>query len=91
VLREYMQKQGVDPANWSFLTGDISVIKNTAEQSFKLALDGKADPAKPDFGIIHGSHLVLVDAKGSIRGFYSTSDDQELQRLLGALATLQAE
>jgi protein SCO1/2 len=91
VLREYMQKQGVDGANWSFLTGDITVIRRTAEESFKQALEGTADPSKPDFGITHGSHLVLVDPKGAIRGFYRSSDDQELQQLLAALATLQAE
>jgi protein SCO1/2 len=91
VLREYMQTQGVDAANWSFLTGDIAVIRNTAEQSFKQALEGQADPQKPDFGITHGSHLVLVDPKGAIRGFYRSSDETELQKLLTDLATLQAE
>jgi protein SCO1/2 len=89
VLREYMQKQGVTGSNWSFLTGDIEVIKRTAEDSFKQALEGQADPQKPDFGITHGSHLVLVDPKGAIRGFYRSSDDAELNRLLGDLRQLQ--
>lgn len=89
VLREYMQKQGVAGSNWSFLTGDIDVIKRTAEDSFKQALEGQADPQKADFGITHGSHLVLVDGKGAIRGFYRSSDDVELAKLLTDLGQLQ--
>jgi protein SCO1/2 len=89
VLREYAQKQGVDLANWSFLTGDLAAIRKTAEEGLKQAFEGTADPSKPDFGITHGSHLVLVDQKGAIRGFYRSSDEVELNRLLSDLQQLQ--
>jgi protein SCO1/2 len=91
VLREYAQKQGVDLANWSFLTGDLAAIRKTAEEGLKQAFEGTADPSKPDFGITHGSHLVLVDRKGTIRGFYRSSDETELQKLLADLSRLQAD
>ena len=82
VLKAYAERFEVDPSTWTFLTGDIEAIKRTSVDGFKLALDGRADPAAKDFGIIHGSHLVLVDGNARIRGYYRTEDDAEAQRLL---------
>lgn len=82
VLREYALKNGAKLASWSFLTGDSEVIQKTAELGFKLAVEGKFDANAPDRGLLHGSHLVLVDGTGQIRGFYRTDDDAELERLL---------
>jgi protein SCO1/2 len=83
VLREYAARHQADLASWSFVTGDAAVIGATAVQGFKLALEGRANPAAPDFGILHGSHLVLVDRSGELRGFYRTDDEAEVRRLLG--------
>jgi protein SCO1/2 len=82
VLRAYAQRFEADPKNWSFLTGDLEVIKRTVVDGFKLALDGKADTAAENGGIIHGSHLVLVDRTLAIRGYYRTDDDDDLARIL---------
>lgn len=82
VLTAYTREFGLDTANWRFLTGDMATIQKTAEQSFKLALEGKPDSGAEHFGILHGSHLVLVDAKRTIRGFYRSSDDDVVGRLV---------
>jgi len=82
VLLEYAQRYGADLRSWSFLTGDLEVVKRTVVGGFKLALDGKADPAAENGGIIHGSHLVLVDRTLAIRGYYRTDDEDEMNRLL---------
>ena len=82
VLRAYAAKNGANLASWSFLTGDSEVIRKTAEKGFKLAVEGKVDTNAPDLGLLHGSHLVLVDGEGEIRGFYRTDDDTEIERLL---------
>lgn len=82
VLKEYAQRFHADLASWKFLTGDFEAIKKTSEQGFKLALEGRADPKARDFGIVHGSHLVLVDQSSKIRGYYRTEDDAEAARLL---------
>ncbi|MFZ5892159.1 MAG: SCO family protein [Myxococcota bacterium] len=82
VLKAYAQKFGADLASWSFLTGDFEAIKKTSVDGFKLALDGRADPNAKDYGIIHGSHLVLVDPSAKIRGYYRSEDDAEAERLL---------
>lgn len=91
VLQKYGEKYGVDFSTWSFLTGDYAAVKRTSVEGFKLALDGKADPAQDHFGIMHGSHLVLVDGQGKIRGYYRTSEQATLQQLLADSQRLIAE
>jgi protein SCO1 len=88
VLTQYAAAQNVDLANWRFLTGDYALIQKTAEQGFKLALEGKADAAAEHYGISHGSHLVLVDGQARIRGYYRSSDDAEMARLVEDAARL---
>jgi len=88
VLLAYAQRYDVDAKNWSLLTGDSDVVKRTVVDGFKLALDGKADPAAENGGIIHGSHLVLVDRSLVIRGYYRTDDDEDMARLLADAARL---
>jgi protein SCO1/2 len=89
VLRAYAQKFSLDQSNWSLLTGDSKVVGRAANESFKLALEGQIDPSGAHFGITHSAHLALVDAAGQIRGFYRSSDPEQLQRLLGDLKRLQ--
>jgi protein SCO1/2 len=82
VLRAYASHYQADLARWSFLTGDYNVVKNTAEQGFKMALSGRANASQEHYGITHGSHLVLVDPAGTIRGFYRSSEPEALERLV---------
>ena len=88
VLLAYARRFDADAANWSFVTGDLDVVKRTVVDGFKLALDGKPDPAAENGGIIHGSHLVLVDRTLSIRGYYRTDDDEDMARILEDAARL---
>jgi protein SCO1/2 len=82
VLRAYAEQNGVDQKTWRFLTGELEVVRRTSEQGFKLALDGKATEGAEHFGLFHGSHLVLVDGAGNIRGYYRTSEDEQMRQLL---------
>jgi protein SCO1/2 len=88
VLLAYAQRFAADSKNWSFLTGELEIVKRTVVDGFKLALDGKSDPAAENGGIIHGSHLVLVDRELTIRGYYRTDDDEDMARLLADAARL---
>jgi protein SCO1/2 len=88
VLTKYAAQYGADLATWSFLTGDANAIRTTAEQGFKVAVEGKADPSGADFGLTHGTQLVLVDPSLAIRGYYSSSDDAALKRLVHDAARL---
>jgi protein SCO1/2 len=88
VLRHYAAEYGADTSTWAFVTGDAAAIRKTAEHGFKVAAEGTADPSKADFGIMHGTQLVLVDPAGKIRGYYATNDEQALRRIVDDAATL---
>jgi protein SCO1 len=88
VLAAYAKQYSADLASWRFLTGDLETVRKTSEQGFKLALDGKPTPGAEHLGLFHGSHLVLVDSKGQIRGYYRTSEDAQMAQLLKDAALL---
>lgn len=90
VLRRYAAEYGANLETWSFVTGNADVIKNAAETGFKIAVDGKADPSKADFGITHGTQLVLIDGAGQIRGYYASNETAALTRLLDDAARLRS-
>jgi protein SCO1/2 len=72
VLKEFARKHNADYPDWRFLTGPIAKLRDVVVQGFKQSLDrGDGSP----HGIMHGSHFVLVDRAGVIRGFYRS--DQE--------------
>lgn len=88
VLTEFAKKHGALRPNWALLTGDSEAIRKTAESGFKIGVSGAYDASKPDMGITHGSHLILVDAAGRIRGFYRSFDDDTVTQVLGGLERL---
>ncbi len=87
-LTAYAKKQALDLTNWSLLTGDFEVVKRTSVEGFKLALEGSADASADHFGILHGSHLVLVDTRGKIRGFYRSEEERSMDQLLTDIGRL---
>ena len=72
VLAKYAKKRGANFQDWSFLTGPVASIQEVVVRGFKQAIE--PDPDKPD-NILHGSHFVLVDRNGAIRGFYRSNPD----------------
>lgn len=91
VLSAYASEFKLDTGNWKLLTGDIEVIKKTSVDSFKMALEGQPDSAAEHLGLMHGSHLVLVDGKLQIRGFYRSSDAGIVDRLVRDAKRLSSE
>jgi protein SCO1/2 len=89
VLLDYARRYEAELGSWSFLTGELETVKRTVVDGFKLALDGKPDPSAANGGIIHGSHLVLVDPSLTIRGYYRSDDDDAMKQLLTDAARLQ--
>jgi protein SCO1 len=82
VLKAYAAEHGCDLKSWSFLTGPIEQVRDTAENGFKIAFEGKPTEGADHMGISHGSHLVLVDPRLNIRGYYRTLDGDAQERLL---------
>jgi len=87
VLKSYADAYGADQTTWKFLTGSESSIEQIA-RSFSVALEGEADPGRSDFGIMHSGHLVLVDGRGRIRGYYPSSEEGVEKRILVDLKRL---
>jgi protein SCO1 len=81
VLRSYADAHGADRNRWKFLTGSADSIAAVA-RSFAVALAGEADPGRSDFGIMHSGHLILVDGRGRIRGYYPSAEEGVESRIL---------
>jgi protein SCO1/2 len=65
--------------NWYFLTGARDTLQMLSRQAFKLS----------DLGMTHSTRFVLVDGKGQIRGYYGTSDEDGVGKLLADVRRLQ--
>jgi protein SCO1/2 len=88
VLKSYAEGYGADRGTWRFLTGSEEQVAAVA-RSFSVALQGEADATKADFGIMHSGHLILVDGRGRIRGYYASSEDGVESRILADLERLK--
>jgi protein SCO1/2 len=79
VLREYAEKLHAQPARWDFLTGDRAAIYGLVRDGFKLAVsDGSEESGMP----VHSTRVVLVDRKGTIRGYYDALAPDAVTKLL---------
>lgn len=88
VLARYAEKHHLTKARHILLTGPSAGIAQVAEQHFKIAVSGSIDEAKEHLGISHGSHLILVDAAGRIRGYYGSSDEETTSRVIADVRRL---
>lgn len=75
-LSAFARKNGAD---WTLLTGREGEVRRLASEGFKLAAVPGTDPKE---FITHSRYLVLVDGKGSIRGYYDSADAEALDRLV---------
>ncbi len=90
VLRAYAKKHGATPGVWHFLTGSYPEMRHFVVEGLKVHMDRGADQTDL-FAVAHGSHFVLVDPSGQVRGFYDSSDEAKIQALIRdakALSTL---
>ncbi len=71
-LARYAKEAGADPSRWSFLRTGRDRIRALARDGFKLPVED-ADPSGAE-PILHSSRFVLVDAEGTIRGWYDSED-----------------
>jgi protein SCO1/2 len=83
-LMVYAERFGADPSSWSFLTGPAEEVRRTVSEGFKLSAQ------KVDADVFHSEKLVLVDARGRIRGYYD-ADPRGLSSVRVALKKLARE
>ena len=89
VLSDYAQKFQADPERWLFATGDQEAIARLAQEGFKISAASYL-PAEPgaDYTFIHSNRFILVDRQGRIRGYYRSTDPDDLVRLRRDLTVL---
>ncbi len=75
VLAEYAKRFHADPARWYFLTGTKPDLRKLSYDTFHLNdVGGNLD---------HSTRFVLVDGMGRIRGYYDTSEAENIPKLIG--------
>ena len=79
VLRTYAGKLNARPGRWDFLTGPRAAIYSLSKDGFKLGVsDGSDETGLP----VHSTRVVLVDRRGTIRGYYDALAPDAVTKLL---------
>jgi cytochrome oxidase Cu insertion factor (SCO1/SenC/PrrC family) len=89
VLAAYADKFGASD-RWLFLTGPRDQIAQLAGEGLRLGYDPNPPlvPLEPGDNIYHSTRFVLLDDQARVRGYYETTEGDEmdaLRRDLGAL------
>jgi len=80
-LLAYARSHRASPRMWTFVTGPDDAVRQTVEQGLRVHMGREADDPSPA-GISHGTHLVLVDGAGRVRGYYDPDDPAAVDRLV---------
>ncbi len=83
VLSDYAIRFHAQSDRWYFLTGDKSDIHRLAKEGF---LVGGVDDV-----LLHSTRFMLVDRIGRLRGYYDSSDEESLGKLLADVHLLLKE
>lgn len=81
VLRTYKDQHKIEDDRWSFVTGEWANIRTLLIDGFKISA-----PTDPVF---HSDKLVLIDQARQIRGYYSATSPEALDRLRADIAHLR--
>ena len=76
-LRAFAKLHGVDVPNFWFLTGPLAQVKDVVTHGFKQAMEAEPQREGAPRNVLHGTHFVLVDKQGEIRGFFSSTPEAE--------------
>ena len=89
-LRVFAQQHGVDVPHFWFLTGPIAEVKRVVTLGFKQAMQAEPIQEGKPRNVLHGTHFVLVDRRGEIRGFFA-NDPAGHHALQKAVSVLLSE
>ena len=88
VLSDYAEKFQADPGRWLFATGKPEAVARLAQEGFRLSAASFVQGDDADYTFIHSNRFVLVDREGRIRGYYRSTDADDLVRLRRDLTVL---
>ncbi len=74
VLAKYAERYQAEPGVWFFLTGSQADLHKLARNVFMLG-DVNGD-------LEHSTRFVLIDRKSRVRGYYLTSEEDAIPRLI---------
>jgi protein SCO1/2 len=81
-LATYARAHRASPRLWTFLTGPDDQVKAAVVDGLKIAVGRERSDDGRFEGIFHGSHLVLVDQRGRVRGYYDSDDPDAVDRVV---------
>ncbi len=82
-LAAYAKEHHASPEHWYFLTGPQSTLNHLGLDVFKLN--------RVDGTLQHSTRFTLVDKNSHIRGYYDTSEPDEIPKLIAAIHALGRE
>jgi len=86
-LATYARAHRASPRMWTFLTGPVEAVRDTVLRGLRVSMGEDAKrPEEQD--ISHGTHLVLVDGEGRIRGYYDSDRADVVERVVRDAALL---
>lgn len=94
VLARYAANFKAD-ARWRFVTGPQKDLYALSTDGFKLAAmeipPSQQKPGEGDGPFLHSSKFVLIDRRGDIRGYYDSTDEDDVQKLRADIGRIQDE
>lgn len=88
VLRGYAERLHARPGRWEFLTGEKEAIFKVTQEGFKLPI---VEGAGENGELVHSARAVLVDRRGTIRGYYDITAPDGVTTLLAETSKLLRE
>ncbi|WP_448518277.1 SCO family protein [Rhodoflexus sp.] len=89
VLKAYAERYKANPNQWIFVTGDKAAIYEQARCGYYIA--AKPATADTEIDFIHSDKFVLVDKEKRIRGYYSGTRREDVDRLIMEIQVLLSE
>lgn len=86
-LKKYSKRFNAPAGIWNFVTGPKREIYDLAQNYYRVNATKGSKPA--DF--IHSEKLVLIDEKMRIRGYFESSEVEEIKRLIDSIKILLKE
>jgi cytochrome oxidase Cu insertion factor (SCO1/SenC/PrrC family) len=92
VLTRYAANFNAGP-RWRFVTGPPKELYALSTNGFKLAameVPPEEQKAGGDGPFLHSSKFVLVDGLGDVRGYYDSTDEDDMKNLAADVARIQS-
>ena len=80
-LAKYAKHFKADPARWTFLTGDMPLIRRIGNDMFHVAVANET----------HSDRAFVVDRAGQVRGRFRLTEPEQVEMLKKLLETVEAE